>query len=113
MTDLPADLAGFIEPCPDCNQPILWPQTVNNVRMPVDAEPVGNGNVMVVRVDSHPLRLICNVVRRSDISKLAAGGHLLYRHHRITCTRAEKWARPQRPAPAVSTAGDPGVEGLF
>jgi hypothetical protein len=103
------DLSEFAELCPGCQQPILWPLTVTGAQMPVDAEPVLGGNVMV---HVTPAGLGCDVKSRADCRRLHAGGHLLYRHHRITCTRAEKWARPQRKVPAVDTAGTPG-EGLF
>jgi len=102
------DLSAFVTPCPDCKQPIMWPRTVTGQRMPVDAEAVPGGNVMVT-VNPSGENLGCDVVNRADSRRLAAGGHLLYRHHRITCTKADRWARPHRkPAPAVSTA-----EGLF
>jgi hypothetical protein len=124
MTELPA-VSSFAEPCPDCQQPILWPWTnassgVN--RMPCDAEPVGvAGNVLISVDPANPERIVCDVIGngargRAHCRRLAAGGHPIYWHHRLTCTKADKWARPQkRPVPAVSTAGDLGEleKGLF
>jgi hypothetical protein len=117
MTDLPA-VATFAELCPDCQQPILWPWTSASAgvnRMPVDAEPVDTGNVLVTVDSLNPNRIVCDVIgNRANRRKLAAGGHALYQHHRITCTRAEKWARPQRrPVPAVDTDLAEREKGLF
>jgi hypothetical protein len=37
--------------CRSCEAPIVWAKTANNRRMPLDPEPVPDGNVWVVSVD--------------------------------------------------------------
>jgi len=105
------DLSAFVTDCPDCRQPILWPFTKGGTtRMPVDAAPAANGNVLIVVDPTNPKRITCDVIgNRANRSRLRSGGWLLYLHHRLTCTKAEKWARPEtRRKPAAST-----TEGLF
>jgi hypothetical protein len=99
-------LHAFGRPCNFCRTRIMWAWTNASdltVRMPVDAIPVAEGNVIVYRHDTRPRLLVCDVVAdRRGLRALRAGGWPLYVHHRMSCTQADRWARgpvSMRPAP--------------
>jgi hypothetical protein len=98
-------LHAFARPCNFCRERIMWAWTNASgltVRMPVDAVPVPEGNVVVYRHDTRRRLLVCDVLDRKGRRSLAAGGWPLYAHHRLTCTQADRWARgplSMRPAP--------------
>lgn len=39
--------------CRSCGDPILWVKTVNGYRMPLDAEPAENGNIVLLDGVAH------------------------------------------------------------
>lgn len=119
----PGDLHWFRRACPDCREEIMWARTLKDEWMPLDADPVDGGNVLVFRDDSRAVRrLVCDVVaQRPRREAMAADGWFFWQHHRLSCRYADQWARrtksqrPQPPAgttaPTVSTPDAP--EGLF
>lgn len=91
------------EDCTHCPAPLLWVKTRNDKTMPLDREPVENGNVTIRDGLVH-------VASKADPIK---PGELRYTHHRVTCPRAREWhpgkatpskpdrpGRPQRRRPA-------------
>lgn len=74
-------------------------------RMPLDATPEPNGNVMVYRDDDNPRLLICDVIgSKAHRAHLTRAGWPLYLHHRLSCPKADRWARgplSMRPAPPL------------
>lgn len=100
-------LHAFAKPCNYCRQRIMWAWTNASgrvERMPLDAAPVPEGNVIAYRDEKRPRLLVCDVIgKRGDRRKLALGGWPLYQHHRLTCSQAERWARApiaMRPQPS-------------
>lgn len=75
-----------IAKCRTCERPIIWTRTVNGKWMPVDAEPVENGNlILLVPVDGTP---------QSLVSKEGANvGFLHYRSHFVSCPQASEHRR--------------------
>jgi hypothetical protein len=103
MPDSAEDLAAvFAQPCNYCRQMIMWGNTAAGERMPVDADPTPFGNV---RLHRRGRVLTADVIGKAeDRRRLRLGGHPLFQHHRLSCTKAEQWARTQaKPTPAVDT----------
>lgn len=121
----PGDLELFVRNCSDCRRPIMWAKTVasdGQEWIPLDAEPIATGNVIVFRDPNAPRRLLADVVGRSAVrAGMRADGWHFWQHHRISCPRADEWARrpkhlrPQptgvRNAPPKDPLPEP--EGLF
>lgn len=85
----PATEDGTPVACPDCRAPILWLTTPKGNRMPVDAQPHAEGNVVVEGAT-------CAVLGRNQLPGARAAGRPLHRHHRLSCPHADKWARKER-----------------
>jgi hypothetical protein len=102
----------FVTECPDCHGPIMWAWTKASdctERMPIDAEPVANGNVHVYQEGR---RLVCDAIGTArDKRILALAGNKLYQYHRIMCPRAHGWARvaKSRPAPRRTIEAPEGL----
>lgn len=119
----PRDLEVFHRVCSACRKPVMWPRSVaTGDLMPVDAEPTPGGNVLCRRSDDDPRRLVCDVIgRKATRAAMAEDGWPMWVHHRLSCPKADEWARqpkhrrPQptglRPAPTPTAAPEP--EGLF
>ncbi len=78
-----------VKECRSCAAPIIWTVTHKGRRMPVDAEPVANGNIRL-RQDGdsviaeypgkeHPTLLVDDRVR--------------YISHFATCTHSDEWRK--------------------
>ncbi|MEU5848960.1 hypothetical protein [Saccharopolyspora shandongensis] len=83
-------LDSHITPCPDCDEPIVWATTAKGVSMPVDAEPVNGGNVLL-SVGSRGVH--AGVLGVNQAAGARDRGQPLYQHHRLSCPRAYRWAR--------------------
>lgn len=66
-----------IEHCRSCNAPIVWAKTEKGKPMPVDAEPVADGNIELQAG-------IAKVVKAGEVLP----GTLLYKSHFATCVHA-------------------------
>lgn len=110
---LAADLELFVRNCSDCRKPIMWPWTTNGERMPVDADPVPNGNVIVYPDPGNHRRLLADVIDKGlRRAGMAADGWKFRQHHRLSCPHADRWARKpkaMRPKP-TGIAAAPAVD---
>jgi hypothetical protein len=121
----PGDLELFVRTCSDCRKPIMWAKTVasdGQEWIPLDADPLASGNVIVFRDPEQPRRLLADVVDSKGMrAGMRADGWSFWQHHRLSCPRADQWARrPKhlRPQPTgIRKAPDPKPlpepEGLF
>lgn len=104
----------FARDCSNCRQPIMWAWTVTGDRMPIDADPVDNGNVMAF-VDGRRLRV--DVIGDAPTRRKLRLGHWpLYRHHRLSCPMADQWARQTKrktAPPPVDTPTAPEGSALW
>ncbi len=126
-----ADIELFERVCQrpvGCGGRILWARTVASGLtewMPLDAEPTPDGNILAYPDPTNRRRLICVVYdvrkNRARLAGMVADGWLLFQHHRLSCPRADQWARAPksmrpgptgvRPAPPPPEPDEP--EGLF
>lgn len=79
--------------CRSCHAPIIWATTHNGEAMPVDAEIVADGNVIVERsVDG--ARVIASVVEQATLWEAGGGGSMPRRvAHFVTCPDASGWRK--------------------
>jgi len=68
--------------CSSCGAPIIWAKSKAGKAMPVDAEPVRDGNVML---EQHGLRVTAVVTGES----MLPGVQTLYKSHFATCPNAD------------------------
>lgn len=74
--------------CRFCGARITWFQTLTGRRIPVDEDPVENGNIVVVaRVE----KFLCRVFKNSQTAQAIMPGEPRYVSHLTTCREAEKW----------------------
>jgi len=89
-TVTPATPAGFpTEPCGSCLAPVIWAETRNGRRMPVDPEPTKRGNVALTdRTHLHraPLATVLGATSRF-------GRKDLRESHLVTCPHSTMWRR--------------------
>ena len=107
-----------------CGKEIMWARVGkgHDELMPIDADPSPTGNVLARPDPGNRRRLLGDVIgSRMRREAMAADGWLLFLHHRLSCARADRWARqphamrPQptgfAPVPAAVAVAEP--EGLF
>jgi hypothetical protein len=85
--------------CNYCHDPIVWGTTSTDSRMPLDAEPVDDGNVLLL-ADGPVLRATV-LGRAGQRQAFREQGHGLRLHHRLSCPQEKQWttaARNVRPA---------------
>jgi hypothetical protein len=73
--------------CRSCNASIIWTITTNGKRMPIDAEPVEDGNVMVDEFSN------ANYLSAEQRQIYIAKGGKLFKSHFATCQFAETHRR--------------------
>jgi len=71
--------------CNSCDAPIIWALTENGKRMPVDAEPVRDGNIVL----EHHGQRVTAIVRDAMLPGLEP----LYKSHFATCPNASTHRR--------------------
>jgi hypothetical protein len=125
-----ADLELFERVCRrpvGCGGRIMWARTNASNRtewMPLDAEPADDGNVLAYPAPDNARLLVCDVLghrSRAALDAMRDDGVLLFRHHRLSCPRADSWARqplsmrpgPTGVRPAPKPEPEPEPEGLF
>lgn len=92
----PASPAGCTEKdvCNHCGARLTWALTVNDKRMPVDAEPSPRGNI-VLKTDGRGVWGAHVVGTKRQADALRANGYLLHLHHAVSCPYAARWATPK------------------
>jgi hypothetical protein len=68
--------------CRDCHQPITWALTRNKRWMPIDTEPVEDGNVELAMDRQPPFAV---VLAGQELLQARADGVALHRTHMSTC----------------------------
>lgn len=71
--------------CGSCGAAIVWAKTQRGERMPVDAEPSDNGNVLVT---GQPPNRRAGVLTRGQAEGARAVGQQLHLSHFVTCPHA-------------------------
>lgn len=74
--------------CRSCGAPILWAQTVNDRRIPIDADPVDDGNLVLTYPS--PGTALALVV---DPAQTTLGDPPRYISHYVTCPDADSWRK--------------------
>lgn len=73
------------EPCRSCGAPVIWAVTLGARSMPVNAEPVSDGNVALEeRAGMVPLARVLSVTARFGRTDLRTS-------HLATCKQAKLW----------------------
>ena len=75
--------------CRSCQAPIVWAVTANEKRMPVDAEPVPDGNLILTSDD--PPRVIMHVLGQASLFDEPDPPR--YVSHFATCPHADRHRR--------------------
>lgn len=70
--------------CRNCSAVIVWAKTEAGKRMPLDAEPVADGNLV----------LLGGIARAATAEEKKAGWKL-YRPHWASCPQSDLWRRPR------------------
>lgn len=73
--------------CRSCNAPIIWAPTSAGRKMPLDAEPVTDGNVKITEDG------IAHVLSDHDLVVERMMGEPLFKSHFATCGQAGQWRR--------------------
>jgi hypothetical protein len=123
------DFELFVRPCSHCRERIMWAKTNASGRrewMPLDYDPAPRGNVLAYPAPDDRRLLVCDVLpdrgagaRR--VEQMRRDGWLLFLHHRLSCPKADQWARgplSTRPQPTgiarmPEPTPDPEPDGLF
>lgn len=89
--------------CQSCDAEIIWATTENDEQMPVDAVPVGDGNI---RLEERSVPaygkggavreeiILTAVYERPEQENLFNESVELYVSHRATCEQAKSWRKP-------------------
>lgn len=77
--------------CRSCEAEIVWVQTTQGRRMPVDKEPSDEGNVWIPGDLTGQVR--ATVLSKEDATDWRATGIVLYRSHFASCPQAPQWRR--------------------
>jgi hypothetical protein len=76
-----------VEHCRTCDKPIIWAVTSRLRDMPVDAQPVPDGNIRLEpREGMQPVARVLSVAEQF-------GKKSLRKSHFATCPQAERWRR--------------------
>ena len=73
--------------CRSCNRRITWLKTPGGKAMPVDEDPVPEGNVVVIGQ-------MAKVCKNAAAAEKACPGEPRYMPHWATCPDGPKWRRP-------------------
>lgn len=80
--------------CRSCQAPIRWARTPKGARMPLDLEPVANGNIHLGWVGGDELAFV--LTDQADIAGCQADGTPLYVSHFATCPDAPSHRKCRR-----------------
>ena len=74
--------------CGSCGAEVIWADTITGRRMPLDAKPTKDGNIILgTRHGQPPLALVQTA---QTLERLKAKGERLYTSHFATCPNASK-----------------------
>jgi hypothetical protein len=72
--------------CRSCNAPIRWAETEKGRRIPIDAQPVEDGNIVLQdRGKFRPPLAIVHFIPPQDVT--------VYKSHFATCKQANRWRK--------------------
>lgn len=74
--------------CRSCGAPVTWTLTVKGKRIPLNPEPVPDGNIVPVIIDGE---------RRARVvteANPAPDGVQRFKSHYATCPQADEWRKP-------------------
>ena len=74
--------------CRSCDAPIFWAVTTTGKTMPVDAEPVPDGNVVLVEQEGDWTQPMVRVLGKDESTDEDR-----YVSHFVTCPQREKWRK--------------------
>jgi hypothetical protein len=80
--------------CRSCDAPVLWVETSAGRKMPLDPEPVEDGNVVITAEAPLGLRTEAVVLTKADLAQIHPD-RLRYRSHFSTCPHADQHRRPR------------------
>lgn len=76
--------------CRSCDAPIRWARNVvTNKGLPLDPDPVENGNLVLVDMGSDSEELTVRYVKRGE----DVGNAQRYQTHFVSCPDADNWRR--------------------
>lgn len=78
--------------CRSCEAPITWATTVKGRKMPLDPEPVDDGNVWVTRVAEDGTPLVAVALNAESVPELV---RVRYVSHFVTCPDRDDWRKPR------------------
>jgi hypothetical protein len=76
--------------CRSCGQRITWLKTPGGKAMPVDEDPVEDGNILI---DVEHCQLVARVYGSAEMARKAAPEEPRYVSHFQTCPQAPEWRR--------------------
>lgn len=83
--------APTAKPCNYCGKKIVWTKTEKGGRMPLDAAPDTNGNVLIYMHAGEAISAV--VAKKARLDAIRAQGTPMYLHHKLSCPRASEWQR--------------------
>lgn len=93
-TEIPENSEGFkISHCvgPNCGAEILWTETLQQKRLPVDSEPTEDGTIALE--DRGLGRVIGHVFSGRNLASMRFRGASLYKVHWATCPDSDMFRR--------------------
>lgn len=75
--------------CRSCHAAILWADTVDGKKMPVEEKPTALRGNVVLRIEENPPRLVAGVLTKGQIAGARADGQKLYESHFTSCPNAD------------------------
>lgn len=72
--------------CKSCQSPITWLHTVTGLRIPIDVQPVADGNIRVIGDVAHVVGATIDLLDPSDDGTR-------YVSHFVSCVDSRSWRR--------------------
>jgi len=78
--------------CRSCGDRIIWAVTTKGKRIPLDADPVADGNIVIIGMTLHRDPLVSVGLTHGDVP----AGEKSYVTHFVTCKDADSWRKRDR-----------------
>ena len=78
--------------CKSCDAEIRWAETPNGKGIPLDPEPVENGNLVMVELNPGGPLKVRHVVKGEELGDSVPR----YRAHFVTCPQGKQWSRKKK-----------------